>query len=259
MLFKVLSYNIHKAIGIDRRFAPDRIAAVLKHHQADVVLLQEVDVGVPRSNMLNLAEELAELAGYPHHALGLNVKLRTGHYGNATLSRFPIIRQSNIDLTIGRKKRRGCQHTTIALDDGVREHPFEVFNLHLGLSASERSQQVGLLYRAEQFVSMEENRLCLVGGDFNDWGNYLTPIFTEILGFQCATSRGNDNQSTLRTYPSISPTGKLDKIFLRGQANVIGSRTCRLQVSRLASDHLPVIVQFELRNGQRRRPHSTGS
>ncbi len=49
MRVKVLSYNIHRAIGVDRRFRPDRVAEILAHHKPDIALLQEVDEGVPRS------------------------------------------------------------------------------------------------------------------------------------------------------------------------------------------------------------------
>jgi endonuclease/exonuclease/phosphatase family metal-dependent hydrolase len=48
MLLKVLTYNIHRAIGVDRRFRPSRIVEILAHHDADIALLQEVDEGVPR-------------------------------------------------------------------------------------------------------------------------------------------------------------------------------------------------------------------
>jgi len=95
--FRILTYNIHRAIGLDRRFAPDRIIEVLSEHNADIVLLQEVDEGVPRSKNLQLAKELAQALDYPYFAMGHNVELRKGSYGNATLSRFPIIYERNID------------------------------------------------------------------------------------------------------------------------------------------------------------------
>ncbi|MDH3391690.1 MAG: endonuclease/exonuclease/phosphatase family protein, partial [Desulfobulbaceae bacterium] len=108
MLLRVLSYNMHRAIGVDRLFRPERIAKIINHHQADIVLLQEVDVGVPRSRQLDLAKEMAEAGGYPHYATGLNVKLKKGMYGNTTLSKFPITQSRNINLTIGKHKARGC-------------------------------------------------------------------------------------------------------------------------------------------------------
>ncbi len=247
MRLRVVSYNIHRAIGLDRRFRLDRIVSILKHLQPDVALLQEVDSGAPRSGELDLANELAQELGFPHYAVGHNVRLRKGRYGNATLSQFPILRERNIDLTIESKKRRGCQHTSIYVQKHKSNpHTIEVFNLHLGLSARERQRQVGLLVRSGEFASLDQSHACLVGGDFNDWRGQLPPIFVEGLGFQCATLRSDGYSRPLRTYPSFSPTGGLDKIFFRGRVHLIEASTCRLHVSRVASDHLPVIVDFEL-------------
>ncbi len=245
MRVRVLTYNIHRCIGVDRRFRPERVVDVLRHHDADVALLQEVDEGVPRSRELNLAREIAEAAGYPHYALGHNVSLRKGWYGNATLSRHPIVRERNIDLTIGRHKRRGCQHTTLRVDDGGGEGALlEVFNLHLGLSAREREKQVGVLVRSREFADLADGQSCLVGGDFNDWRSRLRPIFVEALGFRNATDLRGGWNAVLRTYPSFSPQGGLDRIYFRG-LELVHVHRCRLQVSRVASDHLPVITEFE--------------
>ncbi len=247
MQLRIVSYNIHRAIGLDRRFRLDRIVRILEHLQPDVALLQEVDAGAPRSRELDLAYELAQLLDFPHYAVGHNVDLRKGRYGNATLSRFPILRERNIDLTIDSRKRRGCQHTSIQVEKQPgHRHIIEVFNLHLGLSSHERERQVGLLVRSGEFASLDRGHDCLVGGDFNDWRSQLSPIFTEGLGFQCATEHRNGNRRMMRTYPSFSPTGGLDKIFYRGHFRLLDARTCRLRVSRVASDHLPIIVDFEL-------------
>jgi endonuclease/exonuclease/phosphatase family metal-dependent hydrolase len=173
--------------------------------------------------------------------VGHNVALRKGRYGNATLSRFPILRERNIDLTVASRKRRGCQHTRIELGP-LRQ--LEVFNLHLGLSASERAHQVGMLVRSAEFSSLREDQASLVAGDFNDWRSRLHPIFTEILRFHCATeTRGQAR--TIRTYPAFSPRGGLDRIYYRGPLRVVTARSCRLRISRLASDHLPVVADFE--------------
>lgn len=247
MRFRVLSYNIHRAIGVDRRFRPERIARIVAHHDPDIVLLQEVDVGVPRSQGLNMARDMASRLDYPYFALGLNVHLRTGHYGNATLSRFPIIEERNIDLTIDYRKARGCLHTSLLLGDGTGSpQRLEVFNLHLGLSFRERPQQVGRLVRTEQFAALAKEDPCIVAGDFNDWWTRLAPMFTEIMGFECATNHKWGYQSAFLTYPAFSPTTGLDKIFCRGRILVVRGKRCRLAVARVASDHLPVIADLEL-------------
>ena len=247
MQIKILSYNIHRAIGVDRRFRPERIISILEHHRADIVLLQEVDVGVSRSQGLDLAKELAKALNYPYYALGLNVKVKQGHYGNATLSRFPISDQRNIDLTVDRRKKRGCLYTSLSLptvEGAIRK--MAVFNLHLGLSAQERIRQVGMLVRSAAYAALDKEQPCLIGGDFNDWRTLLAPVFIDILDFACATNRKTGHQEPLETYPSFSPTGSLDKIFCKGGLEVVSGRRCRLRVSRMASDHLPVIAELKL-------------
>ncbi len=247
MRLRVLSYNIHRAIGVDRRFRLERIARILEHHQPDVALLQEVDDGAPRSRELDLARELARMLDYEHYAVGHNVSLRKGRYGNATLSRYPILRERNIDLSIEVKKRRGCQHTTIeASKIAGHVHRLEVFNLHLGLSAQERARQMGLLARSPELTGLDPGRACIVGGDFNDWRSLLHPIFVDILDFKCATHTSEAYNGGLRTYPSFSPRGGLDRLYYRGGLRAAGASTCKLAVSKVASDHLPVIADFEL-------------
>jgi endonuclease/exonuclease/phosphatase family metal-dependent hydrolase len=247
MLLKVLTYNIHRAIGVDRRFRPARIVDILAHHEADLALLQEVDEGAPRSRELDLARELGRDAGYPHIAAGYNVSLRKGRYGNALLSRWPLTIHRNIDLTVDRRKRRGCLHACVQIDKGHHiPRELHVFNLHLGLSARERTRQVGMLTRSPEFSGVPEGAACLVAGDFNDWRAQLVPIFLEILQFKSATRHRFGYPAAIRTYPSFSPTGALDKIYFRGPLRLLGARSCRLSVSRVASDHLPIVAEFEL-------------
>jgi len=246
MEFRVLSYNIHRAIGVDRLFRPERVAGIIRYYQPDIVLLQEVDEGVPRSRELNLARELATALGFEHYKLGANVSLRKGTYGNATLSRFPIVRERNIDLTIGAHKRRGCQHTTLAIDgDPETGRTVEVFNLHLGLSARERDQQAGILVRSHEFPPLGEGPPCIVAGDFNDWRSRLRPIFTEVFCFACATEGTTGDSLPMRTYPSFSPRGALDRFYYR-DLELVRARRCRLALSRVASDHLPIVADFRL-------------
>ena len=120
MKLRLVSYNIHRAIGTDRRFRPERIKQSLLSHQADVLLLQEVDFGVPRSRRMDMSARLAADLGYEYRATGYNVRLREGMYGNATLSRLPIRDSRNINLTVGRRKRRGCHRLKSSVRNSIR-------------------------------------------------------------------------------------------------------------------------------------------
>jgi endonuclease/exonuclease/phosphatase family metal-dependent hydrolase len=244
---RVLSYNIHRAIGVDRQFRPERIVAIISFHNPDVAMLQEVDDGAPRSRYLDLGRELARELGYDHFAIGHNVRLRKGRYGNATLSRWPIERERNIDLTVGFRKRRGCQHTTIAVrGPHGKERRVEAFNLHLGLSARERDRQISLLMRSREFGGLPFDVPSLVAGDFNDWRYLLRPYFVDLLGFRSATGGNADGERGVATFPSFFPQGSLDRVYYRGPLRLAGARRCRLVASRVASDHLPVVVDFDL-------------
>lgn len=316
MRLTLLTYNIHKAIGVDRRFAPDRIAEILAYHNADIVLLQEVDRHAPRSSHLDLASYLARALKYPYRAVGMNVFLRKGRYGNATLSRFPISRQRNIDLTIRWRKRRGAQHTQIFVPDaapsdminpadpllpslpsqqapliaenlpeaaieyadrlgaggdgllgseigrplvGTDERPMsksepvcprwraiDVFNVHLGLSAAERAEQMERLFATPDLATLSPEAPCIVAGDTNDWRGLLRRGVFRRHGFLCASNRRHGAGASIKTFPSYAPTGGLDRVYCRGPLRPVFAQRSRLKIARVASDHLPLIVELEM-------------
>jgi len=244
---RLLSYNIHRAIGVDRRFRPERVASIISYYDPDIAMLQEVDEGAPRSREMDLGRDLAANLGYEHYAIGHNVTLRKGRYGNATLSRWPILRERNIDLTVGIRKRRGCQHTCIdAHPPHGRARRLEIFNAHLGLSAREREKQLGILVRSKEFRSLPYDVPTVVAGDFNDWRSLLSPIFVDLLGFRSATGGDARREKSITTFPSFFPQGALDRVFYRGPMRLLKARRCRLALSKVASDHLPVVVDFQL-------------
>jgi endonuclease/exonuclease/phosphatase family metal-dependent hydrolase len=72
------------------------------------------------------------------------------------------------------------------------------------------------------------------------------PEFTNGLGFGCATERKRGPYRCIPTYPSFSPQGGLDRIYHRGPLRLLSVHSCRLQVARVASDHLPIVAEFQL-------------
>ncbi len=91
MKLRGLTYSIHKRIGGgDRRYRPDRLASVIARRDPDIVMLQEVDAGVARSNLDRQVDWLGDRLDFPYRAFQSNVRLANGSYGNAILSRLPI-------------------------------------------------------------------------------------------------------------------------------------------------------------------------
>ena len=91
---RVLTYNLHHGEGTDGRLDLERIAGVIRGAEPDVVALQEVDRRAERTGSVDQPAELARLTGL-RVAFGANISLQGGDYGNAVLSRFPIVRQVN--------------------------------------------------------------------------------------------------------------------------------------------------------------------
>jgi endonuclease/exonuclease/phosphatase family metal-dependent hydrolase len=67
-----------------------------------------------------------------------------------------------------------------------------------------------------------------------------------MLGFRSATGGNEEGERAIATFPSFFPQGALDRIYYRGPLHLAAARRCRLALSRVASDHLPLIADFEL-------------
>src|SRR5829696_5230727 len=134
--FRITTYNIHKCRGLDRRVRPHRIVEVLRQTDADIIALQEV-VGMDQPEReRNQVRSIAEELGFDFR-IGENRRLHGGAYGNAVLTRLPIVSEHNHDITWRRSEPRGCLQVTLALADT----PFHIYNVHLGTGFFERRYQ----------------------------------------------------------------------------------------------------------------------
>ncbi|MBA3464654.1 MAG: endonuclease/exonuclease/phosphatase family protein [Deltaproteobacteria bacterium] len=240
MKLRVLSYNIHKCIGgIDRRYEPSRIVEVIRKLDCDVVMLQEVDAGVKRSNGDRQAELLGEQLGLKYHTWFPNVDIRGGgQYGNAILSRYPLIESSNIDLTLRFKKKRSVLHGVLRVRHDDVDRTVHVFNMHLGLARYERMRQLDMFLKSHPFAHLHHDTPVVVGGDLNDvyggLGELLAPS-----GF-----RGIERRPL--TFPAWGPVRALDAIFVRGAVEFCKLSRCDSDLARRASDHRPILAEVKL-------------
>jgi endonuclease/exonuclease/phosphatase family metal-dependent hydrolase len=241
---RILTYNVHKCIGgVDRRYDPTRVCETIAHYEPDVVLLQEVDHRVKRSNHDRQVDLLGDLLGYRHRTWFPNVVVRGGgEYGNAILSRFPLTDTRNIDLTVGWRKRRSVLHARyrVRVPETRRVRTVHVFNMHLGLSGGERKIQLKRFLDSNPFKGFNERTPLIVAGDFNDvWGTLGKKLLMPA-GF-----RGMGQP--LRTFPSYAPVRALDSVYVRGDVELHRVQRGRVALAKRASDHLPLIADIELR------------
>lgn len=232
---RILSYNIHKGIGNDRRYRIQRVIDVILAEKPDIVCLQEVDRDVKRSGFDDQPRLLANALGFAHSLYQMNVHLRRGGYGNLVLTRYPFRESHQISLRMRQKKPRGAQLATLDIDGRA----LHLVHWHLGLAELERHWQMAHLIAHPSFRGAHHLPTVMIG-DSNDWRNTLAEGELGREGFSLVTAP----PSRFRSFPSYLAVGSLGKAFVRGGVRAVHARVASHRLARRASDHLPLIVDL---------------
>ena len=228
---RVVTYNIHSCVGVDRRYDPSRISTVLQEIDADIACLQEVAAS-------RRSERHADQWAYLGVATGCRVVTGTGvcqprlRFGNAILSRFPVLAARLIDLTVAGHEPRGA----IDADLLIGERVLRVIATHFGLHAAERRQQANQLMAALREplpAKRREAHAVLLMGDLNEWRGRRGAIRS--------LDRSLGPSAAAPTFPSWMPVLALDRIYADGPAVLSDVGVYRSPLARLASDHLPLV------------------
>jgi endonuclease/exonuclease/phosphatase family metal-dependent hydrolase len=222
----VATYNIHTCVGVDRRYDPERIVAVLRELDADIIGLQEVDARHRFSRPIDQWDYFAAAMGY-HAVAGANVSDHRGRFGNALLTRFPVGRVQHIDLSVGGYEPRGAIAAELVAD-GM---PLLAVVTHLGLRAAERREQIRRLLN-QLLDQRDKAEALLLLGDLNEWRGRRGGIRT--------LDRRLGRAPTPRTFPSWMPVLPLDRIYAAGPIALRAVTVHRSVLARIASDHLPL-------------------
>jgi len=235
---RVVTYNIHKCQGFDRKISPQRIIDVMRELRADIYCLQEVVHSSAAATHFDQAQQIA--TAFPEYvwAFGANRTLRGGQYGNMTLTRLPLQRWQNYNVSHGRRENRGVLRTDIRLGPA---QILRLFNVHLGTGYLERRAQAFLL--SEVLGEAEPGKPRLLVGDFNEWTRGLT---TRMLRETFRTFRPQHGLRFPRTYPGMLPLLSLDHVYFEPPLEVEDTRLWRTRKALVASDHLPLVADFDL-------------
>jgi endonuclease/exonuclease/phosphatase family metal-dependent hydrolase len=237
MELTLVSYNIHSGIGTDGVFELHRIGEVLQEVSPDIAALQEVGDFRGRTSREEHPEHLADMLGM-HMAFGPNVVRNGRRYGNVILSRLPILKSRNYDLSVKGREPRGALRCDLDLGGGKKLH---VFCLHLGLSFGERRQQESLLLSADILRDAVRSDPVIVCGDFNYWGN--GPVTSLVRN--AIHDAALELRSPARTYHSRFPFFRLDRIYVDAGVRPLEVHPHRSPRAVVASDHLPLVMRFE--------------
>ncbi len=218
MRLHVATYNIHKGFSqFNRRMMVRELRDHLRSLNADIIFLQEVQGQHHRhaSRFEDWPDEpqyeyLADQV-WSDFAYGRNAVYDHGHHGNAILSRYPIIRAENQDVSSHGFERRGLLHCEIELPD--MKLALHCICVHLALNERGRRQQVGaLIERLNREVPAAAP--LVVAGDFNDWRNLAGQRLAGQLGLKEAFR--DQRGKPARSFPSAFPMLRLDRIYVRG-------------------------------------------
>ena len=220
---RIASYNIRKAVGLDWRRDPHRIVDVIEELEADIVVLQEADKRLgERSGVLPLERLISDcgLQLAKPHSDGLS----HGWHGNAILYRKSVLRAPDIErIALPAREPRG------AIGALFEETGLHVIGTHLALTAGVRRKQLHTLC----VHASQTDAPTIIAGDFNHWGQNLPAgphtVVTPGLSFHASRQ--------------IAP---LDRFILFGPVKELTANVHRSLKARQASDHLPVLLDFEL-------------
>jgi endonuclease/exonuclease/phosphatase family metal-dependent hydrolase len=243
---RVMTYNVHGCLGMDGKLSPARIARVIAQADPDIVALQELDVGRRRSDQVDQAHEIAQLLQMEYH-FHPALTVESEQYGDAVLSRYPlrVVRAAGLPTLENRRtplEPRGA--LWVAIDGPQGE--VQVFNTHLGLRRRERRAQALSLLDSQWLGHPDCREPLLLLGDFN--------ALPSSDVYRLLTGRLRDAQTALAghkprgTWFGRVPWGRIDHVFLGGDWEVVSIDVPRSLLARIASDHLPLVVELRLRS-----------
>jgi len=242
---KILTYNIHKGFSVgNKNFVLHEIKQAVTETAADIVFLQEV-YGQQRKLENKLSNwpahsqfEFIADGIWPHHAYAKNAIYEAGHHGNAILSKYPIIKWDNINVSLFKKASRSLLHGQIQLPGCSR--PIHLICVHLGLFGFERKQQfITLIERILSHVPDDEP--LIIAGDFNDWMIRAEQHFHKQLGITEVFKSHTGKYA--RSWPVWMPMLKMDRIYCRG-LQIEDVQLLKGPHWRKLSDHTPLAAEF---------------
>jgi endonuclease/exonuclease/phosphatase family metal-dependent hydrolase len=250
---RLLTYNVHRCVGVDRRLDIDRIVAVIAEHEPDIVCLQELDVGRARTGFIDQACAIAEglaMSFHFHPAMRVEAEL----YGDAILTHRPerLIRSSGLPTIRGIPglEPRGALWAVIDID-GV---PVNILNTHLGLVPREQRLQAEALAGPDWLGHPDCAGPTILTGDFN--ATSLTRPYQTLVRKLPDAQRTLGLKPSIKTFPSSFPAIRIDHCFVSPDITVRAMSAPFSPLARMASDHLPLILDFDVNPDASRRPAS---
>jgi endonuclease/exonuclease/phosphatase family metal-dependent hydrolase len=241
---RILTYNVHRCVGKDRRLDVSRVADVIAALAPDIVALQELDVGRARTKNIDQAHAIAEqlrMVSHFHPAFAVEEEL----YGDAILTKLPerLIQAAPLpgyDRWSHVVEPRGALWLAVDVGGGVE---VQVINTHLGLIPHEQGIQAQALAGKGWVEHPLFQGPAILLGDFN------ATAASQV--YKCLTARLKDARGLAplprqptTTYPATLPILRIDHLFVSDEIRIDSLFAPYARATRIASDHLPLVCDF---------------
>jgi endonuclease/exonuclease/phosphatase family metal-dependent hydrolase len=230
VVLRIVTYNIRGGRGCDGVQDYQRINKFLEEQEIDIALLQEVDMRGPKraesKDILNLSG-----ARFPFFVAAPAVKTPYGWFGNAILSRFPVLGHEVVDISIPKREPRNIIDAVIQTPQGL----LRVLNTHKGLKRRERHRQMEKL---NTLLKRESDLPLFLAGDINEWhtGARVMKTINRLL----------HPVGVGATFPTICAMFHLDRVWCRPARLIKDARILKTRETKVYSDHFPVLAELYL-------------
>ena len=228
---KLMSFNTQHCMNfITREIDFEVMAAAINKLNPDIVGLNEMFDDGPAEEYTNQAQELSMRTGLKYYYFAEALNEDGNPYGNAILSRYPIISAETIHIPDPNPKTGNRYYETRGMLKVKLENGYTVLVSHFGLNTDEQANGV-----KTAIENMEKEKTILMG-DFNCKPNdsVLNPL-RELM-----KDTADLFEKELLSYPSNNPEMKIDYIFVTRDVEIISADIPEI----IASDHRPHIAEI---------------
>lgn len=239
---RVMTYNVHGCVGMDGSLSPSRIARVISQYDPDIVALQELDVGRRRSGGHDQARLIADHLKMTCH-FHATLQMEEESFGDAVLSDLPLHLYKRDSLLrhpfLSFLEPRGALWVRVEFNGRT----IQIINTHLGLLRQERLLHIEELLSDKWLAHPDCTAPMILCGDFN-----AMPGSRAVGRLQSRLNDVRHSAEQVRrtgTWFGRYPLMRLDHIFVSPDCRIVSIDVCDSYLSRLASDHRPLLAEIE--------------
>ncbi len=240
---RILTYNVHRCVGNDRRLDLGRVADAIAAHEPDIVALQEVDVGRRRTGGVDQAYAIAEELDMACH-FNAALRVEEEQYGDAILTALPerLVKAGPLPGLDPRVPLEPRGALWVAVKIGAVE--VQILNTHLGLAPKEQQRQAAALAGPDWLGRADRTGPTILLGDFNATG--ASVVYRTLTRVLRDSRRLAERKRPTSTFPAQLPLLRIDHMFVSHEIRVRDLDAPFNAATRMASDHLPLVMDFDL-------------